>query len=99
MSYSVVTTKIDPQMKKEAMETANALGMPLSVVIKAFLKQFIRTRSVYFAADSEEPTTYLLDSLQQSEEDKRAGRVIAFNTGQDALDYLDVEIVNEKQNK
>ena len=99
MSYSVVTTKIDPQMKKEAMETANALGMPLSVVIKAFLKQFIRTRSVYFAADLEEPTTYLLDSLQQSEKDKRAGRIIAFNTGQDALDYLDAEITNEKQNK
>lgn len=99
MNYSVVTTKIDPQMKKEAMETANALGMPLSVVIKAFLKQFIRTRTVYFTADLEEPTTYLLNSLRQSEQDKNEGRVTAFNTGKDALDYLDAEIANEKQDK
>ncbi|HZE87429.1 MAG TPA: type II toxin-antitoxin system RelB/DinJ family antitoxin [Methylomirabilota bacterium] len=99
MNYTVVTTKIDPQMKKEAMETADALGMPLSVVIKAFLKQFIRTRSVYFSADGEEPTTYLLESLHQSEKDKTAGKVTSFTTGKAALDYLDAEIANEKQNK
>ena len=40
MSSSVVTIKVDPQTKKEAQKTAYELGMPLSVVIKAFLKQF-----------------------------------------------------------
>ena len=99
MNYTVVTTKLDPQTKKEAMETADALGMPLSVVIKAFLKQFIRTRSVYFSADFEEPTQYLLDSLRQSEEDKRLGRVTSFDTRKKVLDYLDAEIANDKQNK
>ena len=96
MSYTVVTTKVDPQTKKDAMKAADALGMPLSVIIKAFLKQLIRTRSVSFSADVEEPTQYLLDSLRQSEEDKKAGRVILFPNGQDALNYLDKEIADEK---
>jgi DNA-damage-inducible protein J len=99
MSDAVVTTRIDSEMKKQAMEIADALGMPLSVVIKAFLKQFIRTRSVYFSAELEEPTAYLLNSLRQSQDDKKAGRVTSFNTGEEALDYLDAEIANDKQNK
>lgn len=81
------------------METANSLGMPLSVIIKAFLKQFIRTKSVFFSADSETPSAHLLESLKKSEEDAKAGRVISFKTGQDALNYLDKEIKNDKQNK
>lgn len=39
MSYTVVATKVDPQTKKKAQQTADELGVPLSVVIKAFLKQ------------------------------------------------------------
>ena len=99
MNYAIVTTKVDPQTKKDAMKTADALGMPLSVVIKAFLKQFIRTKSVHFSMDLEEPTTKLLKSLQQSEKDKRAEKVISFNTGKEALDYLDTEIADERKNK
>ena len=49
MSYTVVSAKIDPQTKKEAMATAESLGVPLSIVIKAFLKQFIRTKEFTFS--------------------------------------------------
>lgn len=99
MNYTVVTTKIDPKTKREAMSTANELGLPLSLVIKAFLKQFIRTKSVFFSVDSETPSVNLLKSLKKSEEDAKAGRVISFKTGQDVLDYLDKEIKNDKQIK
>ncbi|MEK7534632.1 MAG: hypothetical protein AAB600_04830 [Patescibacteria group bacterium] len=77
------------------METANSLGMPLSVIIKAFLKQFIRTKSVFFSADSETPSAHLLESLEKSEKDVKAGRVVSFKTRQDVLAYLDEEIKNE----
>ena len=97
MNYAVVTAKIDPQTKKEAMRIADLLGLPLSVVIKAFLKQFIRTKSVSFSMYSENPTAGLLKSLRHSEEDKKAGRMTSFNTGKEALDYLDAEIKNDKQ--
>jgi addiction module RelB/DinJ family antitoxin len=99
MSYAVVNTKVDPQTKKEAMETANALGIPLSIVIKAFLKQFIRTKSISFSAESEEPTEYMLKSLKLSEAEEKAGKVISFKSGKDALDYVDSLIKDENKKK
>lgn len=95
MSYTVVTTKVDPQTKKEAMKTAEALGLSLSAVMKSLLKQFIRTKRLEVGLD-EEPSNYLLESIRQSEEDIKAGRGIAFKTGKDALEYLDAEIEHGK---
>lgn len=90
MSYTVVTTKIDPQTKKEAMATADTLGLPLSVVIKAFLKQFIRTKTVTFSARDEVPSQYLIDSIKQGEKDIKEGNVSpAFKTGKEAVDWLE----------
>jgi hypothetical protein len=47
----------------------------------------------------ESPTQYLLNSLQESEKDYKAGRYKSFATGQDALDYLDAKIITGKKNK
>ena len=90
MSYEVVTTKVDLQTKKEAMETAQALGMPLSVVIKAFLKQFIRTKSVTFSTSREEPNAYLKNLMRQAEKDLKAGKTSpAFDNAKDAIAFLE----------
>lgn len=90
MSYAVITTKIDPQTKKEAQKTAEALGMPLSVVIKAFLKQFIKTKTVEFSARDEEPSEYLKNAIRQAEKDWKAGKASpAFKTGKEALAWLE----------
>ncbi|OGG16635.1 hypothetical protein A3D77_08130 [Candidatus Gottesmanbacteria bacterium RIFCSPHIGHO2_02_FULL_39_11] len=89
MNYTVVATKIDPQTKKEAMETAQELGMPLSVVIKAFLKQFIRTKSVEFSARNEEPSEYLIRTIKQALKDKKEGKASpVFNTEREAINWL-----------
>lgn len=90
MNYTVVTTKLDPQTKREAMETADELGMPLSVVIKAFLKQFIRTKSVSFSARSEEPNEYLKSVMHQAETNYKQGKASpAFTQGKDAVKFLE----------
>ena len=90
MSYAVVTTKVDPQTKKEAQKTAEKLGMPLSVVIKAFLKQFIRTQSVSFGIQDEEPGEYLKNAIRQAEKDWKAGKTSpAFKTGEEAVAWLE----------
>jgi len=99
MSYAVITTKVDIKTKEQATQTAEALGIPLSVVIKALLKQFIRTKSLYVSIDNEEPTASLLSDLRKSEEDEKAGRVTYFDTGEEALAYLDREIKHEKKRK
>lgn len=90
MSYAVVTTKVDPQTKKEAQKTAERLGMPLSVVIKAFLKQFIRTQSVSFGVVDEEPSEYLKRAIRQAEKDwKKRKMSPAFKTGKEAVAWLE----------
>lgn len=90
MNYAVVATKVDPKLKKEAMETAKELGMPLSVVIKAFLKQFIKTKSVEFSARSEEPNEYLIRTIKQALKDKKEGKASpVFSTGKDAVKWLE----------
>jgi len=90
MNYEVVTTKVDPKTKKEAQETAERLGMPLSVVIKAFLKQFIRTQSVTFNARDEEPNDYLKSVIKQAEENLRKGNHSqVFKTGKEAVAWLE----------
>ncbi|MDO8619649.1 MAG: type II toxin-antitoxin system RelB/DinJ family antitoxin [Candidatus Daviesbacteria bacterium] len=90
MNYTVVATKVDPQTKKEAMETAKELGMPLSVVIKAFLKQFIKTKTVTFSARDEEPSEYLKQAIRQAEKDWKEGKTSpTFKTGEEAVAWLE----------
>jgi len=63
----VYTLKIDPQTKQEAQKVAQELGIPLSVVIKAFLKQFIRSKTVEFSARDEQPSEYLKSVIKRAE--------------------------------
>lgn len=90
MSYAVITTKIDPQTKKEAHETAERLGMPLSVVIKAFLKQFIKTKTVRFSLKDETPSEYLIKTIKQARKDLKANKASpTFDTTEEAIAFLD----------
>ena len=90
MNYTVVTAKVDLQTKRKAVEIANSLGMPLSVVIKAFLEQFIRTKSVTFSGQKEIPNAYLRGVLKQAEENYKKGNTSpAFRNGKDAVKYLE----------
>lgn len=98
MNTAIINVKVTPEEKRQAQEAASALGMPLSVIIKGFLKQFSRTRSVSFSAElEEEPTQYMIEELRKSEEDVKAGRVISFKSPQEALDYVRSLIPDEKK--
>jgi len=90
MNTAVVVTKVDPRTKKEAQKTAKELGMPLSVVIKAFLKQFIKTKTVEFSARDEVPSEYLIRTIKQAEKDWKEGKGSPmFKTGEEAVAWLD----------
>ena len=90
MNDAVVTIKIDSQTKREAQKIAERLGMPLSVVIKAFLKQFIKTKTVEFSARDEEPSEYLIRTIKQAEKDLKKGKGSSiFRTGEEAVRWLE----------
>lgn len=63
------------------------------------LKPLIDWISTSRPIDEELPTRALLSSLKKSEAEVKAGKVISFSTGKDALDYLDAIIDNDKQKK
>jgi addiction module RelB/DinJ family antitoxin len=99
MNTTSLHIKIEPEIKREAQKTASELGLSLSAVTKALLKQFIRTKRLAVGGSErpEIPNAYLRRSLQQSEEDIKAGRVRSFTSAKDALAYLDKEIADEKE--
>jgi len=97
MNTAVIITKTEPQVKVKAQKVAKDLGLSLSSLINAWLRQLIKTKTVVFSAADEEPTQYLLDALKESREDIKAGRVISFNTADDTISYID-EIIENEQN-
>lgn len=89
MNTAVINVKIDPIVKKRAQKLSSDLGLSLSSLINAYLKQLIKTKTVTFSAASEEPTKYFLESLRESEADIKAGRVSpAFDNAKDAIAWL-----------
>ena len=96
MNTAVVNVKVNPQVKKEAQKVAQDLGISLSGIINGFLKHLVRTRSIHFSLN-EEPSEYLIDSLKESRQDIKAGKVVSFDDPNKALDFLDEMIANEKK--
>lgn len=90
MNYAIVTAKLDPATKQQAQITAQQAGIPLSVVIKILLKDFIKTKTLVINARDEEPNTYLKSVMRQAEENYKKGNVSpAFDNAKDAIKYLE----------
>ncbi len=90
MSYAVVTTKVDPKVKKEAMAAAQSLGIPLSLVIKGFLREFIRTKTITFSEWDEVPNEKTKKIFLQADKDLKAGKSSpTFKTGEAAVTWLE----------
>ena len=98
MNTTSLHVKMDEEDKRQAQETAEELGLSLSAVVKAFLKQFVRTKrlSVSSADLPEIPNARTRRLLKQAEEDMRGGRGISFASAKEAIAYLDKEIADEK---
>ena len=98
MNTSIVNVKVNPKVKKDAQRIAEELGFSISSLINGYLKQFIRTKVINFSLN-EEPSEYMIKNLEESEKDIKAGRVISFKKGKEALKYLDNIIADEKKSK
>ena len=89
MKTSVINIKTDASIKTQAKKVASELGFSLSGLINAYLRQLVKSKTVFFSLTSEEPTQYLLRSLAESEKDRKAGRVSpTFNSAEDAVAWL-----------
>ena len=81
--------RINPDIKEQAQEVADKLGFSLSTLIKAYIKQLIKTKRVDFGLE-EKPSQYLIDSIKRAEKDIKEGNVSpAFKTGKEAVEWLE----------
>lgn len=87
---TVINIKADKEVKERAHEVAKELGIPLSTVINAYLKQFIRNKEVYFSA-APRMTPGFERLLGGIEKDIAAKKNIspAFSSAEEMDEYLD----------
>jgi addiction module RelB/DinJ family antitoxin len=90
MNYAVITAKIDPQDKREAQLIAEELGLSLSAVVKAMLKQFVRSKRLEVGVRSEIPNEYLQSVMKQARKNREAGKGSpVFDNIEDNLKWLE----------
>ncbi len=87
---TTINIKADKEVKDSAQQIAEDLGLPLSGVINAFLKDFIRNRSISFSTIPR-MTPALEAILGIVEEDIKDKNNISptFSSAQSANSYLD----------
>ena len=66
---TILNFKIDKKLKESAKDTAQKLGIPLSTVMNAFLRQFVNEKEVTFSMPIHKPSKFLIDIIKESEKD------------------------------
>ena len=82
---AVINLKTDANLKKEAQELANSLGVSLSQVLNESLKRFTATREFTVVEDFT-PTEELKAIIQRS---KKPSSKKTFGSSDEAINFLD----------
>lgn len=87
---TLLSIKTEPEVKAQAKKLANELGLTLSALVTAQLKQAIRAKKVTFSTESYTPTPYLEKILEKAERDIKAGKNLSptFDNVEDAIAWL-----------
>ena len=88
MKTTMINIKADTKVKEEVQSILGELGLSLSGVVNAFLKQIIRTREVRFVAGNK-MTPYLERVIEESYRDLKEGKLGKPLTLEEAINYLD----------
>lgn len=91
MNTALLSIRTDAKLKKEAAVLADSLGFSLSSLVNAYLRQFVKTKTVHFE-ENYEPTPYLKRMLKQADKEYKEGKFVSFPNPQDAVRYLDTVI-------
>ena len=88
-TLTILNVKTDKKLKADAQKVSAELGVPLSTVVNAFLKQFVRDKEITLSANQYRPTPYLESILNQAQKEYEAGDFVGpFKTGKDFIAHL-----------
>jgi len=76
MNTASIVIKTEPKLKIQAQQTAKELGVSLSRVMNALLKQFVKTKTINLSQDEEglTLTPYAKKQIKKAMEDLKAGK-------------------------
>ncbi|MEK7136202.1 MAG: type II toxin-antitoxin system RelB/DinJ family antitoxin [Patescibacteria group bacterium] len=86
---TIINIKADKEIKEQAVKTAKAMGLPLSTVVNAFLRQFVAEQQVTFSVPLV-PSKKLEQILKQAERETKDSENIVgpFGSARDMMKAL-----------
>ncbi len=87
-TYTILNVKTDKKLKAEAKKVSAELGVPLSTVVNAFLKQFIRDKEITFSASKYRPTPYLAKLIDEARTEYKSGDTVEPMDAGDFIKHL-----------
>lgn len=94
---AVINIKTDAKIKRQAQKLAEQLGMSLSGVINASLRQFINTKTMFVSTEYREPSEMLKKAIKEAEFEHEHGLTHSFENADDAIKFLDDIIAKKKK--
>lgn len=89
MTKTILNIKTDPETKEQLQRFAAELGVPVSAIMNAQIKQMLRDRKIILSTELE-PTPYLEKIMKQVEVDLAAGKnMTPAMDAKEAIVYLD----------
>ena len=94
---TVLNIKIDKALKQELQSVAKDLGLPVSTLITASVRDVVRSRSITITADLRLRPEVEKELLQLSK-DAKAGKNVSptFDNLDDSFEWLDREVKKER---
>ncbi len=82
--------KVDKDIKTKSAKIAAKLGLPLSAIVNASLRNFIKTET-FSVSTGEQMTPYMESWLAEIEEDRKTGKNFSgpFETTEELMDHLE----------
>jgi len=95
---TVLNVKVDPHIKSLARKTAHDLGVPLSIVVNTYLKEFVHTKELYLSSKTYKMTPYLEKIIEKAEKNIASGKNLspAFDDANDFIEYLEKKTKKKK---
>lgn len=85
---TMLNIKMDADLKKKAQKVAKDLGLPLSVVINQYMKEFVSEKRIVFGGET--PNARTRRVLDKALADIESGKNLspAFDNAKDAIKWL-----------
>ncbi len=87
MNTTVLNVRVESKVKTEAAKVADTLGLTLSAIVNATLRNLVKSKSVSFS-ESYEPTPYLKRLIKEASKEYEDGKTIKCINSRDAKKYV-----------